>query len=133
MSNKKEIIGVITIAISIIGIGCVILIVIAIRRCFQICRVFQEPSLPKPTDRSQSGTRLQHLVVQITNRENQTSRNQYTSHNIHNSANCDNIYNRVLGGYQDTQDSNIFYVSNPTEDFVPSAPPPSYDEAMQSP
>ena len=110
-----------------------ILIGIAIRRCFQICRVFQEPSLPKTTDGFQSGTRLQHLVVQIPNRENQTCQSQYTSHNIHNSANCDTTYNRVLGGYQTTQESNIFYVSTPTEDFIPSAPPPSYDEAMQSP
>ena len=102
------------IIVSIIGIGCFMLLFVVMRRCIRVYRVFQQPSR-KPNDEEEdeeAGVPLQNLGAQPnegapTNHSNPSSSNQRTS---------------------ETNPANN--TSSPRED---QAILPTYDEAVQSP
>ena len=114
------------IIVTIIGIGCFVLIFIVVRRCFKVYRVMQLPARPKPPDDEETETPLRNLDT-----SNQTGERETASQNRLISQSRNNTIETVPDTEQRNIEPNPSNISSNEGEETSTLP--SYEEAVQSP
>ena len=126
------------IIVTVIGVGCLVLIFIVLRRCFKVYRVFQQPSRPKPSDDEESGVPLR--TVEPSSISNQVEIREGLNSNPSRSRSHSNAVGseirlepRDITVYSSQQNHELNEPNISPSDINDRADLPTYEEAVQSP